>query len=302
MEPTRTHNRVRGFHSTRCKNPNPAYEVPENHRKRLAFVRDLVDASQSRDVTRSDEAMLARCQGSRQKHFYKDRAKAINALHSVFSEHVNLVTFQIEISLRNASDASGLSTVSDVEQKRGQEDPTHTPVVSISRASRALKDMIAMGWIVAKDEWQVWDKEAGCWIDKYYEATPLFFNACGITTERVLRQQSTRLGYLKDQALKAGRTPAEVGRMSVSQIKAERQQQWRKKAFERRGKEQARKKAVRALHGKDRAEQRKVAQRRVLDALTPYEAQTIDQQTFKDMVNKEIAMLRKFADISPPIH
>ncbi|TPB41788.1 hypothetical protein DXJ78_24135 [Vibrio parahaemolyticus] len=297
-----TSRRVRGTHSTQCKNRNPHYQVPENHRKRLAFIRDLVDASQSRDVTRSDEAMLSRHQGDRQKHFYRDRANAINALHSVFSEHVNLVTFQVEISLRNASDAAGLSTVSDAEQQRAKEDPTHTPVVSISRASRAFKDMVALGWIRADKDWQVWDKEAGCWIDKYFEVTDLFFNACGITTERVLRQQAMRMGYLKEQALKNGKTPEQVGRMSLTQIKADRKLQWRRNAFERRGKEHARKKALRALHDKDRAEQRRVAQDRVLAALSPFEMQTISQLQFKELVNKEIAMLRKFAGISPPVH
>ncbi|MCV5991392.1 hypothetical protein OFO94_35565, partial [Escherichia coli] len=81
------------------------------------------------------------------KRIYKDRAKAINALHSVFSAHVNLVTFQIEISLRNASDLAGLTTVSEAEIKRAEEDKLHTPIVSISRASRALKDMVEMGVI-----------------------------------------------------------------------------------------------------------------------------------------------------------
>ncbi len=294
--------RSRGTHSTVCKNPNPSYEVPTTHTRRLAFIRDLVEASQSKDVTKSDVAMLTRCQIGRQKQFYRDRAKAINALHTVFSEHVNLVTFQVEISLRNASDAAGLSTVSAAEQQKATEDKTYTPAVSISRASRALKDMIDMGWIRADADWQVWDKEAGCWIDKYFEVTPLFFNAVGITTERVKRQQASRLGFLQKEALKAGLTAEEVGRMSITQIKAERKQLWRKRAFERRAKETERKKITRKLNERTRSEQRRVASERVLASLSPFEIQTMTHQDFNSLVNKEIAMLRKFTDTAPPIH
>ncbi|MCV5690605.1 hypothetical protein OFN32_40985, partial [Escherichia coli] len=76
---------------------------------------------------------------------------------------------------------AGLTTVSEAEIKRAEEDKLHTPRVSISRASRALKAMVEMGVIKADKEWQVWDKEAGCWIDKYFEVTPLFFQMVGVT-------------------------------------------------------------------------------------------------------------------------
>ncbi|MEF1204295.1 plasmid replication initiator RepA [Photobacterium damselae] len=296
MSATRRH---RGLHSTVCKNPNPTYTAPE--RSRLPFLADVLKASQSKNVTLSDVAVLMRKQIGRKKRFYRDRENAIRALHSVMSDRVNLVTFQVEISLRNASDAAGLTTVSPAEVQKGKDDPFHTPVVSISRASRALQDMIDMGWIIAKDEWQVWDKEAGAWSDKYYEATPLFFKACGITEERLLKQQSQRLAYLKHQATSRGLSPEAVGRMSIAEIKAERKLQWRRNAFERRGKEMARKKASRALHEKTRQEQREVAQKRVLSSLSHDELQRMDARTYESLVNKEIAGLRKFAGVSPPI-
>jgi len=298
---TKKSRRRRGEHSTKCKNSNPSYQVPDSHKKRLAFIRDLVDASQSRDVTRSDVAMLARSWTKREKHYYLDRVNAINALHAVFSEHVNLVTHQIEISLRNASDAAGLTTISAEEQKKADEDPTYTPKYSISRASRALDDMVELQWIMAPKHWQVWDKEAGQWIDKYYEATMLFFNAAGITNERVEKQQNARLGFLKNQALSAGRTPEEVGRMSVTQIKEERRQAWRKKAFERRQLESARKSIHKKLHGKTRTDQRHIAMIRVLDRLGD-DSKFIEPSQYKELVNKEIAMLRKFAGVSAPPH
>ena len=290
-----------GDHSTQCKNANPSYEIPETHTKRLAFIRDLVIAGQSRDVTRSDEAMLSRCQGVRQKHFYRDRAKAINAMWQVFAEHVNVVTHQIEISLRNASDAAGLSTTSAAELAKAEADPHYTPVVSTSRASRAFKDMVDLGWIRADRSWQVWDKEAGHWTEKYFEATTLFFNAAGITSERVQRQQNARLGYIKTNAIKSGLSAEEAGRMSIAQLKEERKQRWRRSSFERRATTQARKKVKRALHEKTRAEQRQIAQKRVLDFLGD-DLHTTNQAEFKELVNREIAMLRKFTSLEPPLH
>lgn len=294
--------RVRGTHSTCCKNPNPFYEVPESHKKRPMFIRDLVKSVKARDITATDEAMLGRRQTHREKHFYRDRNRAMNALAAVFCEHVNIVTWQVEISLRNASDSAGLSTISDAEQRKAQDDETYTPRVSISRASRAFKDMVDMGWIVARQTDQVWDAHAGAWIDKYYEVTELFFNACGITSEKLLRVQSQWLGYHKSKALAHGMSPAEVGRMSISQMKADRKVQWRRRAFERRRTDSARKKALRDLHGKNRAEQRQVAMRRVLDALSESDIRAMQPETFKALVNKEIAALRKFTHTSPPLH
>ncbi len=292
----------RGDHSTKCKNKTPSYEVPKSHTSRLAFICDLVDKSQGRDVTISDEAMLSRSQNLRKKRFYPDRAKAINAAHKVFCEHVNLVTWQIEISFRNASDATGLSTTSDAEKEKANENPDYTPVVSISRLSRAVKDMIEMGWIVARGEDQVWDKEAGHWIDKYYEATILFFTATGITQERVEKQRNERLGFIKDNHVKFGYSAKQAGKLSITQLKADRKIQWRRSAFERRATEQTRKKLTKELRDKERTEQRAVATKRVLDWLGDDIHKITDPRVFKDLVNKEIASLRKFTKIKPPPH
>jgi hypothetical protein len=291
----------RGDHSTVCKNATPSYCVPENHKKRLAFISDLVEKSLGRDVTRSDEAMFSRAQNLRQKQFYPDRAKAINALHAVFSEHVNIVTHQIEISIRNASDAAGLSTTSENEENKHKEDKTHTPVVSISRASRAFKDMVDLGWLVAPDEWQVWDNERKQWIDKYYEATALFFNCVGITTERVEKQRNSRLGFIKKNHHNFGYTEAQAGRLSIARLKADRKVAWRRAAFERRATLQTKQKIKRELNDKARTVQRNIASKRVLSFLGE-DIYKIDHHTFKELVNKEIATIRKFTGVQPPPH
>lgn len=294
-------NKVRGNYSRAAKNKNPTYRVPESHKDRLPFIKDIVTKSQLKDVTRSDVAMYARIVGDRQKAFYPDREKAIRALYSVFCEYLNVVTHQIEISLRNASDAACLSTISKSELAKAEVDKNYKSKVSISRTSRAFRDMILLGWITAPNAWQVWDKERGYWIDKYFEATPLFFRALGITDERVKKQQENRLKYLKHKALANGLTAEAVGRMSITQIKAERKIAWRRNAFERRGKEQVRKKEHAKLKGRNRDEQRQEAIKNVIAGLGD-NISSIDSCTFTDMVNKEIATLRKFTNIKAPLH
>ncbi|KPU82159.1 hypothetical protein JI57_04655 [Psychromonas sp. PRT-SC03] len=294
-------NKVRGNYSRTVKNKKPAYHVPESHKKRLAFINEVVELSQARDVTKSDVAMYTRTTQERKKCFYPDRANAIRTLHTVFCEHVNLVTHQVEISLRNASDEAGLSTTSENELKKADENKEYTPVPSISRASRAFKDMVLLGWIIAHDSWQVWDKARGYWIDKYFEVTPLFFEAVGITAERVIKQQSNRLKYLQKQALERGMTAERAGRMSIVQLKLERKLAWRRGIFERRSKEQSRSKVRRDLKEKSIAGQRSVAQLNVIKALGP-DIHSLSALDFKGLVNKEIAMLRKFSDLKPPLH
>lgn len=294
-----SHKRVRGTHSTVCKNREPVYQVPKNHIKRHPFICDLVEKSQARDVTTSDVAVLCRLQSTRrQKRFYTDRSRAINALHAVFSEYVNMTTFQVKISLRNASDAAGLSTVSASEREKADKHPAYTAQVSISRTSRAFRDMIDLGWIVAPDQWQVWDKDAGAWIDKVFEVTPLFFNAAGITTDRVMKVHRQRLAWINKRG-DMGLSADQVSSMSLTQLKEHSRMVWRHKAFERRAKEMARKKVIRQLHDGDIAAQRKIAQARVVRALGD-EIKYLDVTEFKTLVNREIAMLRKFSGISAP--
>lgn len=292
----------RGVHSTACKNRDPKYNVSKSFHKKPAFIKDIVKASQGRDVTISEAAMFPRAKDRRKKHFYKDRAKAINELHAAFSEHVNIATHQVEISLRNASDAAGLSTISEKEKAKAKEDPTYTPVVSISRASRGFADMVGMGWIRADAVWQVWDKESGCWIDKIFEVTPLFFQAAGITKERVEKQQNRHLGYVKSHSDKFGLTAEEAGRLSITQLKELRRQSYRKLAFERRAKERARKKTQRALWGKTRQEQRALAIKRVINSLGNDIHTITSPDEINGLVDREIATIRKFAKVDPPPH
>lgn len=295
--------KVRGNYSRAAKNSHPSFTEPESYKNPPAFIKDIVKLASERDVTISDVAMYARITGERQKQFYPDRRKAINALFPIFCRHYNTVTQQIEISLRRASDLAGLTTTSDAEKAKAAADPTYTAVVSISRASRAFRDMVLMGWIAAKDIWQVWDKERGHWIDKYFEATPLFFAAIGVTQERVEKQKQSRLNYLKHKARNSGMTEESIGRMSATQIKAENKIAWRRNAFDRRKTEQTRKKEKRAMNGKSRQEQRQIAQKNVLNALGPEGIKALSsEKEYIDLLNKEIASLRKFTNMKPPLH
>lgn len=279
----------------RAKNKDPRFVVPESHENkgRLAFIRELVDKSQRVDVLASDVALWARANGERQRAFHLDRKRAIRALCSAFAEHVNVVTHQVKISLRMAAEHCGLHTVSQRELDLAEQDPLYTPKVNYSRASRAFKDMIELGWIIAPKSWQVWDKHAGYWLDKVFEVTPLFFKALGITPERVERIRSSRLAYLKNRKY-LNLSAAELGELSITQIKdIERHNQVRAN-FERRKAGQALKKLKRQLQGKDAAGQRQVAVARVIEN----GGQHLMDDEFTRQVNKELASIRRLCDVT----
>ncbi len=296
--------RQRGTHSTVCKNRSPEFVESQHYKNPPAFIRDLIEKSHNADVTRSDASVWSHSLNGRQRRIYEDRAKAINALHECFSRHVNLATMQVNISLRNASDACGLTTTSQNELNKA--DPTHenyipdhTPVVSISRASRAFRDMIELGMIRAEKQWQVWDKNAGAWVDKVFEVTQLFFEAVGITAERVEKQQNARLAYLgKNGDSYTGLTAEQVGMMSLNELKEFGRHAWRRAAFERRSKQQKLRKDKRVCKKADNAGSlRQEAIRRVQESLGG--KPMVDLQQFKRLVNLEIASLRR-ASAPPP--
>lgn len=285
-------------HCNRVKNANPAYEVPRTHTTRLAFVRDLVEKSQKINIVKSDAAVYMRPALARKKVFYPDREKAMRALATVFCEHVNLVTHQVQISLRNAADVCGLSTTSQTELNKAKLDKSYSPKPSISRASRAFKDMVDLGWIVAHKEWQVWDKHAGQWVDKYFEVTELFFKALGITPERVARQRDARLKYLRKQGIKNGLTPEQLGVMSVTEIKERQRLAHYRRVFDRIKEKRATSKVKRAINPKTPEQQRHVAQQRVLKRLGAT-ASLMSLDVFKGLVNQELAQLRAIAQYEP---
>jgi len=285
-------------HCNRVKNANPAYTVPKTHTKRLAFVRDLVEKSQKINIVKSDAAVYMRPTTNRKKVYYPDREKAMRALATVFCEHVNVVTHQVQISLRNAADVCGLSTISQTEQNKAKLDKSYAPKPSISRASRAFKDMVDLGWIVAHKEWQVWDKHAGQWVDKYFEVTELFFKALGITPERVARQRDARLKYLRKKGINSGLTPEQLGVMSVAEIKERQRLAHYRKVFDRIKEKRAITKVKRAINPKTPEQQRHIAQQRVLSRLGAA-ASLMSLEVFKGLVNQELAQLRAIAQYEP---
>lgn len=291
-------NRHRGLHSTKVKNANPDFAVPETHKKRLAVIDYFVKKSASCDVTQSDVALYVRPDLDRQKAFYMDRRKAIRAIHKACCEYLNLVTHQVQISLTRLAEVTGLYTISQAEKAKTDRDPHYEPKKNITRLSRAINSMIEMGWIVADAKWQVWDKEAGIWVHKYFEVTELFFAAMGVPKEKVQKEQSARLAYLKKQHICKGYNPDEIGNMSIKSLKALGRTNWIKKCFEFRKQKAAKKRLSRQLDSKSRSEQRTVAAKRVMDQLGDA-VSYVSFDEFKNAVNKEVAVLRKFTGVTP---
>lgn len=283
----------------KVKNTSPSFTVPAAHTKRLAFIRDLVDKCDHVNVVKSDVAMYMRPTMQRTKAFYPDREKAIRALTKVFCEHVNLVTHQVKITLVQAAALTGLDTVSEAETVKAKLNPNYTPNKNISRVSRAFKSMIDLGWIVAPREWQKWDKHSGQWLDKYFEVTDLFFTALGITKERVEKHRTARLKYLcsKDKAF--GLSAEELGEMSISEIKTRQRIAHYRSALERVRTKRATSKIKRSMSNKTAQEQRSVAQEAVIRKLGD-DIETVTFNSFKDLINIELAQLRSISGITKP--
>ena len=189
--------------------------------------------------------------------------------------------------------------ISNYHEEKAKADPTYNPKPSISRASRAFKDMIDLGWIVARKDWQVWDKDQGQWLDKYYEVTELFFKALGITPERVEKNRQNRLAYHKKKGGLLGLTVSQLGNMSLSEIKTWCRLSHYRRAFERLKDKREISKAKRRTLTKTPQQQRDIAQQVVIKRLgqdlnhTPIEV-------FKALVNQEVAKMRSQAGYSPP--
>lgn len=304
--------RHRGDHSTQCKNPNPIPQNTISLEKRPRFVQELVKNSRERDITQSDVIVYSRHVSGHLRKFYRDGANAFRSLMTVIAEHVNLVTWQSEISLRRASDLAGLSTISDAEKQKHEQSvealkandgpeygEIYKPKVNISRASRSFAKAVELGVIVAPREWQTYDnKYQNGWTDKVFEVTSLFFEMMGITAERAEKQRSKHLAFLKHEAKLSGLSAEQVSNMSVSQIRAERRLLYRRLAWERRMRNTEAKKAQRQVKLKNRAEVRVQAQNNVLKNLSPNEVKSISAHEFKVLLNKEVARLLRLA--TPP--
>ncbi|GEK08950.1 plasmid replication initiator RepA [Pseudoalteromonas peptidolytica] len=277
----------------RVKNADPRFDVPESHyqKGRLAFINDAVKKSHEVNVLLSDVAMWARANCDRYKAFYKPRADAIRALVSCFAEHYHVVTGQCQVSLRNAADLCGLSTISQREKEKAKSDPAYTPRPNITRATRAFQDLVEMGWVNAPKNWQIWDKHGGQWIDKLFELTPLFFKALGITPERLERQREARLKYLaKSNWL--GLSADELASKSLNELKQAVRHLYARAVFERRAKKQEAAKLRRQLKGKTPGEQRHVAAQRVIKRLGT-QVKSMSNELFSAETNQELALMRR---------
>jgi len=154
------------------------------------------------------------------------------------------------------------------------------------------------GWVVAHKEWQVWDKHAGQWVDKYFEVTELFFKALGITPERVARQRDARLKYLRKEGVNSGLTAEQLGVMSINEIKERQRLAHYRKVFDRIKEKRAITKVKRAITPKTPEQQRHIAQQRVLSRLGA-SASLMSLEVFKGLVNQELAQLRAIAQYEP---
>jgi len=285
---------------SRAKNPNPEFNPSDEQLSKMVFLKNLYLKNKDKNIIDSDVVVFLRHGTERSKAFYPDRVRAMRALLDVFSQHINLVTHQVKISIRNASDACGLSTYSDAELEKEKLDPSYTPQPNITRASRAFKDLVDLGICVADKSWQVWAKGEHQWIDKYFEVTPLFFKAFGVNPETVDKHRTNRINYLiksgSSKGLDANLSPEQLGEMSITEIKLHDRMAYVRKVFERLREKRHASKTKRDILKLENKNLRKVAQENVVKKLGDRILQFTSPEPFIALVNQELALLRRLVE------
>jgi hypothetical protein len=279
--------RTRGEHSVAVKNANPVYQQPKSYKQRPALIEDLKKSWLKEDKLKPHARSAAKVgliKAGRVRGFMEDPAKAFDSLVVGISDHINLVTWQVEKSFKGLSDCCGLTTTSE----NGN--------VSISRTSNMLKLMREMGLIYWDDKAQVWDKELGTWISKVFYVTEEFFICCGVTPERMERERNKRMFLLKQ-----GMPAQEAGMLTVEGVRRAKRIEYIRGCFESRKNKQGISKLKReskkaaAKNGLE-----VLAQKRVLNALDSFELQMMTPAEFTHLVNKEAKYLGKLATNPPP--
>jgi len=282
-----TTKRTRGNHSVAVKNANPVYLQPKSYKKRPAIIEDLKKSWLKEDKLKPHArsgAKLGLIKAGRIRGFMEDPAKAFDSLVVAISDHIGLVTWQVERSFKGLSDCCGLTTTSE----NGN--------VSISRTSNMLKLMRQMGLIYWDDKAQVWDEELGTWISKVFYVTEEFFICCGVTPERMERERNKRMFLLKQ-----GMSAQEAGTLTVEGVRRAKRIEYVRSCFESRKNKQGISKLKR--ESKKAAAKGAIdtlAQKRVLNALDSFELQMTSSAEFVHLVNKEAKYLRKLAETPPP--
>jgi len=282
-----TTKRVRGNHSVRVKNSSPVYEQPKSYKQRPAIIEDLKKSWLKKGKLKPHErsaAKLGLIKAGRIRGFMDGPGKAFDSLVVAISDHIGLVTWQVERSFKGLSDCCGLTTTSE----NGN--------VSISRTSNMLKLMRQMGLIYWDDKAQVWDEELGTWISKVFYVTDEFFICCGVTPERMERERNRRMFLLKQ-----GMSAQEAGMLTVEGVRRAKRLEYVRGCFESRKNKQGisrLKRESKKAAAKGAIET--LAKKRVLNALDTFELQMTSSAEFVYLVNKEAKYLRKLAENPPP--
>lgn len=154
------------------------------------------------------------------------RSRSIDAIMECLAAHVNLVTGKVFMTLKQISDACGLTTYN-----------SHG-IPCYSRASRAINEHIeAIGAIVCE---RVWDKTTGSYIPNLIWVTKLFFVLISYEYGKFLAAQKQQL-FWENKKLRASGEPA----ISLSEARRRAKNQHIQSAFMIRVKQKAYKKQLR---------------------------------------------------------
>ncbi|MBN7819321.1 plasmid replication initiator RepA [Bowmanella yangjiangensis] len=202
--------------SRKAKNPRPYFSAPKHHKARPGVIRRWQSWTESKPVHLWTGFQLLKVSGSRSRNIRPERQVALAATVQAMLHHLNLVTHQVEACVETLADTCALSTVSKAGNK------------SITRVSRLINDLLEPAGLVTTEK--VWDKNLGCWIPKYIEVQPLFFEMLGISMHYVEKEQARRQAYAQKLLV----SDSEAGLLSISELKHRAKLHHINQAFKRR--------------------------------------------------------------------
>lgn len=264
-------------------NLHPTFSAARESGTRPKLIKDACSYIQSTDISLWTGFRLWSKDASRSRGFNLHRKRAIKSGVEALAFHANLLTGVVHSSCTEMADMCGLSTTG----KSG--------VKSISRFTRMI-DTLEQFHLIRCD--RIWDRVAGMFLPKLIQVTPLFWEMCGITANRLQGEQRKALGRKKNLKLKDGESPQLIAEFGISEAEQEGRRNFIVSAFKARKASSAARAAERKLKRLEQADTDKqidIIVRDLISTMTPYELKAITPSEMKRRAQYELGKIRNIA-------
>lgn len=264
-------------------NLNPIFSAARESGTRPKLIKDACSYIQSHKIFLWSGFRLWSKDASRTRGFNLHRKRAIQSGVEALAFHANLLTGVVHSSCTEMSDMCGLSTTG----KSG--------VKSISRFTRMI-DTLEQFNLIRCD--RIWDRAAGMYLPKLIQVTSLFWEMCGIPTNRLQAEQRKALGRQKKSKLEAGESAQLVAEFGIGEAEQAGRRNFIVSAFKARKASSAARAAERKLKRLEQADTDKqidIIVRDLISTMPAHELKTITPKEMKRRAQYELGKIRNIA-------